>query len=96
MKAICCLFGLDKRTRDKIKNDATTKSKLGFLNSVLGWSCLALKRGRTSLNNSQVAYYKLEHINDIKQIIKNKIAKKHEMGIDFSNYHAFYNLSQET
>ena len=88
MKARFCLFGLDKS--DKVKQDATTKSKLGFLNSILGWSCLALKRGRTSVDNLQVADYKLEHINNIKQIIRNKIAKKHEMGIDWYRYGSFY------
>ena len=44
-----------------------------------------------TIDNAPTVYYELEHINEIKQIIENKIRKKHEMGID-AKYHPFYNV----
>ena len=96
MKHIACLFELHRRAHKETNTDTSMKSRLGLINSMLERSCLALKRCQMTVNNLPVVYFQLEHINDIKHIIKHKIAKKHEMGIDFSSYHAFYNLSQET
>ena len=94
MKAIACLFDLHKRTYDKLKQDTTMKSKLGLVNSILGRSCLALKRRQVTIDNTPTVYYELEHINEIKQIMENKIIKKHEMGID-AKYHPFYSMSDD-
>ena len=81
IKTIACLYGLDKRTADNINKDPTTKAKLAFINTLLSNACLTIKRVQRTVNKKTCAYYKMEHINDIKEIIKNKHSKGHNIGI---------------
>ena len=81
LKTIACLYGLDKRTADNIKKDPTTKAKLAFINTLLSNACLTIKRVQRTVNKKSCSYYKMEHINDIKEIIKNKHSKGHNIGI---------------
>ena len=62
LKTIACLYGLDKRTTDNIKQDPTMKAKIGFINTLLAGACLSIKRVQMTVNKRKCSHYKLEHI----------------------------------
>lgn len=72
IKPYKALFGLSRKLKDILK-DESLKAKMGIINGILNNYCLGVKMNQKTINNKAVYNYTIEHINNIKKVIKNKI-----------------------
>ena len=76
-KKMQVLFTLDKRAK-AFDESMSLKSSLGYINSILNmYSIGVVYSGRIGTGDKRIAVYKLEYLNDVPELINNKLNKNH-------------------